>query len=276
MSDRRERIRLSCSCSTARMSEIPVRSVGHSECKSERLALLSAWCISCVAHLSLDRVPCLPAETRTTAMKRAISSGSRAREPSFSLNSNMASSKEPMPKACSMGRGYVWPFRKVTVWCSALNKVQNLTIRTCGGVKRDEVKTTRARRRADGGCAALRRLALPGRCLIWAAWPGHVGWAPGIPGSPWQTPQPPSLQEWSTGRKIPISPDLNARVLTQARRWGGRPERGRKDEFHRQPHKSLHMTFVSYGLLTSTLDPGASFHGQDDWFGVFSALWKLL
>lgn len=46
----------------------------------------------------------LPAETSTTAMKRAISSGSRPREPSFSLNSNIASSKEPIPKALRVAK----------------------------------------------------------------------------------------------------------------------------------------------------------------------------
>lgn len=63
----------------------------------------------------------------------------------------------------------------------------------------------------------LQMVPLPGRCLIWAAWPGHVGWAPETLGSPWRTLQPLSLQEWSTERKIPISPDLNALVQTQAR-----------------------------------------------------------
>lgn len=48
-----------------------------------------------------SELPSLPAETSTTAMKRAISSGSRPMDPSFSLNSNMESSKEPMPKALS-------------------------------------------------------------------------------------------------------------------------------------------------------------------------------
>lgn len=139
MSDRRARIRLSCSCSTAHISEIPVRSAGHNKCECEWLTQMSELCITCVQHLSINNVPCLPAETRTTAMKRAISSGSRPREPSFSLNSNMASRREPMPKARSEDRGYVWPFRKVTVWFSALNKVQNLTIRTCDGVKSSKV-----------------------------------------------------------------------------------------------------------------------------------------
>lgn len=77
--------------------------------------------------------------------------------------------------------------------------------------------------RVNNECTVFKCLPLPGRCLIWAAWPGHVGWAPGILGSPWQTLQPPSLQEWSTERKIPISPDSNAPVLTQARHWAGRP-----------------------------------------------------
>jgi len=72
----------------------------------------------------------LPAETSTTAIKRAMSSGWSPKELSFSLKSNIASSREPMPKARRVDREYVWPFRKVTVRSSALNKVQNLTIRT--------------------------------------------------------------------------------------------------------------------------------------------------
>lgn len=74
----------------------------------------------------------LPAETSTTAMKRAISSGSRPKDPSFSLNSNMASSKEPMPRALSDASEYVCPLRKVTVLSLGSNSEQNLTIRTCG------------------------------------------------------------------------------------------------------------------------------------------------
>lgn len=46
-----------------------------------------------------------PADTSTTAMKRAISSGSSPREPNFSLNSNIASRREPIPKARKVDRG---------------------------------------------------------------------------------------------------------------------------------------------------------------------------
>lgn len=81
-----------------------------------------------------------PAETSTTAMKRAISSGSRPKEPNFSLNSNIASSSDPMPKPRRVGKGYFWPLRKVTVRSSALNKVQNLTIRTYSQKYRDTVR----------------------------------------------------------------------------------------------------------------------------------------
>lgn len=72
----------------------------------------------------------LPADTSTTAMNSAISSGSRPKEPSFSLKSNMESSREVMPRARSDAKEYVWPFRKVTVFSLALNREQNLTIRT--------------------------------------------------------------------------------------------------------------------------------------------------
>lgn len=63
-------------------------------------------------------------------MKRAISSGSRPRDPSFSLKSNMASSKEPMPRALSDASEYVCPLRKVTVLSLGSNNEQNLTMRT--------------------------------------------------------------------------------------------------------------------------------------------------
>lgn len=78
----------------------------------------------------------LPAETSTTAMKRAISSGSRPMEPSFSLKSNIASSREPIPRALSDASEYVWPLRKVTARSLASNSEQNLTIRTWGRVDR--------------------------------------------------------------------------------------------------------------------------------------------
>lgn len=64
-------------------------------------------------------------------MKRAISSGSRPKDPSFSLNSNMESSREPMPRARRDAREYVCPLRNVTVLSFGSNSEQNLTIRTC-------------------------------------------------------------------------------------------------------------------------------------------------
>ncbi|KAA8591054.1 hypothetical protein FQN60_001997 [Etheostoma spectabile] len=51
------------------------------------------------------KIYCHQHETRTTAIKSAISSGSSPRELNFSLNSNIASSREPMPKACRVDRG---------------------------------------------------------------------------------------------------------------------------------------------------------------------------
>lgn len=47
----------------------------------------------------------LPAETRTTAMKSAISSDSRLRDASFSEKSNIASSSEPIPNVRSVASG---------------------------------------------------------------------------------------------------------------------------------------------------------------------------
>ncbi len=73
----------------------------------------------------------LPAQTSTTAIKRAISSDSRPRELSLELNSNMASSKEPMPRPLRVSSGYVCPFKNVTVLSLWLNSEQNLTISTC-------------------------------------------------------------------------------------------------------------------------------------------------
>lgn len=78
------------------------------------------------------RVLVLPADTSTTAMKSAISSGSSPKDPSFSLKSNMASSKDPMPRARSDASEYVCPLRNVTVLSLGSNNEQNLTIRTCG------------------------------------------------------------------------------------------------------------------------------------------------
>ncbi|KAG7278882.1 hypothetical protein CRUP_036396, partial [Coryphaenoides rupestris] len=68
--------------------------------------------------------------TSTTAMNRAISSGSRPREPSFSLKSNMASKRQPIPRARRDASEYVCPLRKVTVLSLGSNSEQNLTIST--------------------------------------------------------------------------------------------------------------------------------------------------
>lgn len=73
----------------------------------------------------------LPAETSTTAMKSANSSDSRPRQLSLELNSNMAPSKEPIPRPLRVPSGYVCPFRKVNDRSLWLNSEQNLTIRTC-------------------------------------------------------------------------------------------------------------------------------------------------
>ena len=88
----------------------------------------STVCVQVCYFISFDYL--LPADTSTTAMKRAISSGSSPREPNFSLKSNMASSKDPMPSARRDAREYVCPFRKVTVLSLGSNSEQNLTIRT--------------------------------------------------------------------------------------------------------------------------------------------------
>jgi len=71
-----------------------------------------------------------PADTSTTAMNRAISSGSRPREPSFSLKSKMASKRQPIPRARRDTSEYVCPLRKVTVLSLGSNSEQNLTIST--------------------------------------------------------------------------------------------------------------------------------------------------
>lgn len=96
----------------------------------------------------------LPAETSTTAMKRAISSGSRPMDPSFSLKSNMASSREPIPRALSDASEYVCPLRKVTARSLASNSEQNLTIRTCG---RSGDRSTSDRLRTDEKVQPIQR-----------------------------------------------------------------------------------------------------------------------
>lgn len=109
ISDRRARMRPSCNCSTAHMSEMPEWSEGHSGCQCEwftdTVTSSSTKCNCSAAFFHQIMHSFSPAETNTTAIKRAISSGSRPKEPNFSLNSNIASSREPMPKARRVGRG---------------------------------------------------------------------------------------------------------------------------------------------------------------------------
>lgn len=81
--------------------------------------------------MTLIPVSLLPEETSTTAMKSANSSDSRPRQLSLELNSNMASSKEPIPRPLRVPSGYVCPFRKVSDRSLWLNSEENLTIRTC-------------------------------------------------------------------------------------------------------------------------------------------------
>lgn len=83
-----------------------------------------------------------PAETSTTAMKSDISSDSNPSMLSFSLKSNMASSRVPMPSALKDARGYICPFKNVTVRCLASKSKQNRTIKTCetyGLAKNDKI-----------------------------------------------------------------------------------------------------------------------------------------
>ena len=150
MRERRAFMRFSCSCSTAPTSTIPERS-GQREEKSGLDSRMRQQQVHAPICEHICDVWFLPAETSTTAKKRAISSSSRNKDPSSSLNSNMASSKEPMPRALRDASEYVCPLRKVTVLSLGSNSEQNLTIRTCEqteahrvsiqkGIKRQKVK----------------------------------------------------------------------------------------------------------------------------------------
>lgn len=140
MRERRAFMRFSCSCSTAPTSTIPERSVQREE-KSGLDSRIGKQQVHAPMYEHIWDVWLLPAETSTTAMKSAISSGSRPKEPSFSLNSNMASSKEPMPRALRDASEYVCPLRKVTVLSLGSNSEQNLTIRTCVQTEAHHVST---------------------------------------------------------------------------------------------------------------------------------------
>lgn len=132
MRERRAFMRFSCSCSTAATSAIPERSEEKKK-KGENEVRRDKTC--CPTLDVCANVSILPADTSTTAMKRAISSGSKPKDPNFSLKSNMASSREPIPRALSDASEYVCPLRKVTVLSLGSNSEQNLTIRTCRQIR---------------------------------------------------------------------------------------------------------------------------------------------
>lgn len=221
MSDRRARIRLSCSCSTACMSEIPVRSVEHSNMwvwGANTVFDAPPVCNICHWIMSPPYLQKPGQQPWRGPFRQALGPESPASH--WIRTWRLAENPCPRPSGWTEGRSgrserSPYGFQH---WTKCRISPSEPVM---------ELKAIKLRAwkhgRVNHECPVFKCLPSPGRCLIWAAWPGRVGWVPGILGFPWQTLQPPSLQEWSTERKIPISPDSNALVLTQARHLTGRP-----------------------------------------------------
>lgn len=102
---------------------------GRSVCAGKRQRVKTCvWCVK--ALFVVNGETGLPADTRTTAVKRLISSSLSCRAVSFSLNSNMQVRSSPVPRECSRSMLYFLPLRKVTVRSFTSNRDTKRTINT--------------------------------------------------------------------------------------------------------------------------------------------------
>lgn len=70
---------------------------------------------------------------------------------------------------------------------------------------------------------------VPGRCPIWAAWPGHAGWESGSLGCSSRTPLLLWQRGWSTGRRTPTPPDWSGWPEPRDMSWGDTPVGWRRE-----------------------------------------------
>ncbi len=149
-----------------------------------------------------------PAETRTTAVKRLISSSLRPRLMSFSLKSNMELRRSPAPMALRVSTLYFFPPRKVTVRSFTSKREAKRTTNTC------KARLCQSGHHCSDTLAlyesweismahSLGKFSVPQRCQPSAGWPGRAGTGLWSLGSSWQTPPPPWQLGWSCGKTPP-------------------------------------------------------------------------